>query len=212
VIPQPKYQQIIFVLLPLMYLSGAVGLHIDSVSFIFSTLTPLNLIVSLVFLIWFCPNRTPIFWLYAGVTFSVGFFVEVIGVKTGVIFGQYWYGTTLGPKILNVPITIGCNWLMLNYSANVIANKIPFPNLLKAAFAALLMTLLDVLIEPVAMKLSFWNWANDSVPFQNYGAWFLISFLLSATFFQSNISRNNRLAALLFALQVLFFLLNSFFV
>jgi uncharacterized membrane protein len=195
-----------------MYLSGVVGLQVAASAPVFRALTPLNLVVSLLFLIWFCPDRSSVFWLYCGVVFFAGFFIEVVGVKTGLVFGQYWYGQTLGTKLLNVPITIGCNWLLLNYSANIIADKIVDSKLLKATVAALFMTSLDVLIEPVAMQLDFWDWANHAVPFQNYIAWFVVSFLLSATFFYLNIPKKNRLAVLLFLLQILFFALNRCFV
>ncbi len=207
-----KYQKLVFVLLTLMYLSGAVGLQIAASTPLFRTLTPLNLVVSLAFLIWFCPNRNFVFWVYCSLVFCLGFGIEVLGVKTGLIFGQYWYGQTLGTKLFDVPLTIGCNWLLLNYSANVFADRFFTSKLLKAILAALLMTCLDVLIEPVAMQLDFWDWANHTVPIQNYVAWFVISFLLSATFFYLNVSKKNQLAGLLLLLQTLFFAFNRCFV
>ena len=35
----------------------------------------------------------------------IGFVIEVIGVKTGYVFGSYSYGDSLGFKILEVPVT-----------------------------------------------------------------------------------------------------------
>lgn len=195
-----------------MYLSGAIGLQIAASTPLFRTLTPLNLVVSLAFLIWFCPDRNPTFWTYCGIVFCLGFCIEVLGVKTGLIFGQYWYGHTLGIKLFDVPLTIGCNWLLLNYSASVVVDKFFSSKLLKATIAASLMTLLDILIEPVAMQLDFWDWANHTVPFQNYVAWFVISFSLSATFFYLNVPKKNQLAGLLLLLQILFFAFNRCFV
>ena len=207
-----KYRKLVFILLTLMYLSGAIGLQIAATTPLFRALTPLNLVVSLAFLIWFCPDRNYIFWVYCSLIFCVGFGIEVVGVKTGLIFGQYRYGQTLGTKLFDVPLTIGCNWLLLNYSANVVADKIASSKFLKATFAALLMTSLDVLIEPVAMQLDFWDWANHIVPLQNYVAWFVVSFSLSATFFYLDVPKKNQLAGFLLLLQILFFALNRYFV
>jgi uncharacterized membrane protein len=210
--PLPKYPKPIFIFLTLMYFSGVIGLHRAASAPLFQALTPLNLMVSLFFLIWFCPDRNRVFWLYCIVVLCVGFSVEVLGVKTGLIFGRYWYGQTLGTKLFNVPLTIGLNWLMLNYTANVVADKIATSRLLKSILAALLMTSLDILIEPVAMQLDFWDWANHIVPLQNYAAWFVVSLSLSATFFYLNVPKKNQLAGYLFLLQILFFALNQYFV
>jgi putative membrane protein len=38
-----------------------------------------------------------------------GFFIEAIGVNTGLIFGNYVYKTTLGWKFLETPLIIGVN-------------------------------------------------------------------------------------------------------
>jgi len=43
------------------------------------------------------------------------FFIEVLGVKTGKIFGSYFYGKSLGFKIFETPVIIGLNWIFLIY-------------------------------------------------------------------------------------------------
>jgi putative membrane protein len=54
-----------------------------------------------------------------------GFFIEAIGVNTGLIFGNYVYKTTLGWKFLETPLIIGVNWILLTCSVVYsIENKI----------------------------------------------------------------------------------------
>ncbi|MBK9792799.1 MAG: carotenoid biosynthesis protein [Sphingobacteriales bacterium] len=67
------------------------------------------------------------------------------------------------------------------------------------------MTLLDVFIEPVAIRLDFWQWQNNVIPFQNYVAWYLISFLLFLFFRRVNGAIQNRIAIIVLAIQFLFF-------
>ena len=71
------------------------------------------------------------------------------------------------------------------------------------------MTLLDILIEPVAIRLDFWSWTEGIIPLQNYVAWYVISALLFVAFFSFRFKKNNIIAPLLLILQFLFFGLNS---
>ena len=41
------------------------------------------------------------------------------------------------------------------------------------------MVMLDILIEPVAIQLDFWNWRDIDVPIQNYIMWFLAAFMIN---------------------------------
>ena len=73
---------------------------------------------------------------------------------------------------------------------------------------ALLATLFDFIIEPVAVKLGYWHWLDDgAIPFYNYTCWFFISIILLTVFRLLPFDKNNRLAVHLFIIQVLFFLL-----
>ena len=42
-----------------------------------------------------------------------GLIIEIIGVKTGFPFGDYYYGNKLGIYILNVPLVIALNWAIV---------------------------------------------------------------------------------------------------
>ena len=67
------------------------------------------------------------------------------------------------------------------------------------------MVSLDVLIEPVAIKLDFWRWQENVVPFQNYIGWYGVGFLILALYFYFLPKYENRLAELLLLLQFVFF-------
>ncbi len=201
-----QYKHLAFIILPLMYLAGIIGLNLPQTKELFKILIPFNLLVSLAALLWYHTDWNKAFVLYAISAFLIGFFIEILGVQTGIIFGHYHYGTVLGWGIWGVPLTIGCNWLMLNYFVNVIANQLTKNTILKILLAATLMTTLDFLIEPAAIELGFWHWQNNIIPTQNYIAWFLVSALISSIYFLLDFSRSNALAMLLFVLQASFFI------
>lgn len=171
----------------------------------FHLLTPYNLMFSLLVLFWKHPkwDRSSLFFFC--IIFFWGYSIEFIGVKTQLIFGAYWYGNTLGIRLFDIPLIIGINWVMLVYSTGIIANKISLPKYLQAIIAALLMVFLDFLIEPFAIKYDLWQWENNVVPFQNYVAWFITSFLMQVFFLYSKVSKQNNTAIAIFILQVLFF-------
>jgi len=192
----------------IIYIVGICGIAFTDIEqrTLFLKLTPLNLIVTTTGVLWLHNDRS-IKWMTASlIVFLTGFFIEVIGVKTGKIFGVYWYGATLGWKVMEVPVMIGLNWLLLVYLITVTLTRIksiPF----FAAVAAVVMTLLDYFIEPVAIHLDFWHWQNEQIPKQNFIAWYVISFFLFFFYRSVNKPIHNPLAPLVLIVQFLFFCL-----
>lgn len=176
----------------------------------FASLTPLNLLLTSVLLIANLSDYKLRYFIFPAIAWLVGFGIEVAGVHTKAIFGTYEYGSNLGPKLFDVPLMIGINWALLVYTAcglvrNVHAN---IPG--KALIAALFMTVLDLLIEPVAMKVGFWAWQGNVVPFRNYFAWFVVSYFLCWVFFRMHNDHTNKLAPWVFVVQVIFFAILNF--
>lgn len=213
------YRKTTFVVIILMYLAGTIGLIIPYTQPYFKLLSPLNLWVSLILLLLFHQDFNRNFILISISIFLAGFLVEVVGVHTGLIFGQYWYGQTLGTQLFGVPLVIGANWLLLIYCSSIVTQNISlylkkiFPTnpvfsslFFRAFLSASLMVSLDFLIEPVAIRLDFWHWKNEQIPSQNFQAWFLIAFVLAFVFLKGNFLKTNLLAQLLFILQLLFFI------
>jgi putative membrane protein len=193
-----------------MHLFGAIIIRGNLIEN-FILLTPVNLIVSLILLLWTHGEISKKFIFICLISFTTGFTFEFIGTKTGLIFGDYAYGETLGFQIGDVPLIIGVNWLILVYSSAAIVNYFLEKShvVLKSIISATLMVGLDFFIEPVAMKYDFWSWANDIIPIQNYIAWFIIAFFLLVITHHSVIIKN-KIAIALFIAQSLFFIILNF--
>jgi putative membrane protein len=175
----------------------------------FILLTPLNLLLSLVFMLWFHPAWSAKTWFFLAVSFTLGFAAEVFGVNTGLLFGTYTYGDVLGWKTWNTPLIIGVNWILLSYSAGTTIN-IFLPKwhwIGKGIAAALLMVGLDLFIEPAAMRLGFWSWPGNTVPLQNYLGWFAVALPILLIFAYTQGGIRNKVGVALFVLQWLFFLI-----
>lgn len=137
--------------------------------------------------------------------FILGFFSEWIGVHTGLLFGRYWYGMNLGPKLSGVPFIIGINWAMLTILASGISVKLTKNITVQALIAAGLMTGVDVLMEPVAIHNDYWHWFNEVIPLYNYLCWFAISFVGNLMLIKIAKPNLNNTSLVLFILISLFF-------
>ena len=214
-----RYPKTTFIVVALMYIVGTIGLISPFTQPYFKLASSFNLWVSLILLLLFHQEYSKSFIMTVIGIFLVGFFIEVVGVHTGIIFGKYWYGETLGTKVLGVPLVIGANWLLLIYCSatftqfffEILKKYLPKKSnldntILKSVFASFLMVCLDLLIEPVAIHLDFWHWQHEQIPTQNFQAWFLLAFVLSYIFFKEKSAKSNLMAVLLFFLQFAFFI------
>lgn len=195
-----------------MYLAGLIGLNIEATKELFRFLTPFHLLSSAAILIYFESNRSKPFWMYLAISYLIGFFIEVAGVNTGLIFGEYAYGKTLGLKIWNTPLMIGVNWFVLSFviakSLSLWSKKAVFlkNTWIFSAAGGALMTLLDFFAEPPAIYHDMWSWTSNLPPFQNYFSWFLVSAFLMFIYQKLRIEEFNPLALPILILQFFFFL------
>lgn len=173
-------------------------------------LTPINLWVSLGLLLFHERCSQPKFWLGLAGMFITGFLVEALGVATGWPFGIYAYGETLGAKWLEVPWVIGANWVMLTLASTSTVQRFTNNRKIIIPLAALLMTLLDMLIEPVAIKLDFWNWEGGVIPVSNYLSWFMVALLTCFLRIITSNNRKNPLGIWLILVQAMFFIVLNF--
>ncbi|RAR48116.1 carotenoid biosynthesis protein [Flavobacterium lacus] len=201
-----KYKlKISITLLIAFYVSGLIGILTNSSTIDFLSLTPLNLIVNMVLLLanhQFGKRNLLLIFFSIGL---LGFFIELLGVNTGIIFGEYTYGETLGWKFFETPLIIGVNWIMLTYAVvYTIGNRI-INNVVKALVCAAILVALDFLIEPVAIAYDFWSWENEVIPLKNYIAWFCISFVFCFAIAKYKNESKNDLAPFLLLFQFIFF-------
>ncbi len=209
------------VLAGVMHLAGAMGMLFWRRDW-FLMLTPFNLLVMFFLLIWTLPEKNKKIYQFFILAFLVGITTEMIGVKTGILFGQYQYGNVLGFKINGVPLLIGINWFIIVYACGMLAMKLrsiflpPCGAAGQSVFSkwigtsviidgAVLATFFDILMEPAAVKLGFWSWDNGYIPLMNYLSWFLVSVVILFIFRKTDIKQHS-FAINLLIIQALFFL------
>jgi uncharacterized membrane protein len=200
-----RFQLSLFLLIA-VYLVGIVTVllgHADGLM----QLTPYNLLFASAILLYNAEGINKKYLVWFAVVALAGYLLEVIGVHTGLIFGEYAYGSNLGIKLLEVPLIIGLNWAILVFATAAMVQHFSWPKWLKAAVAASMMLAYDFLLEPIAIRFDFWNWAGGSIPAQNYAAWWFIAFfmLLGAFYVVNNLK--NRLAIYVVGIQALFFVI-----
>jgi len=190
------------------YAAGIVGIGLLNWP-LFLQLTPFNLILSFGILYW---NHIPAdkdWWTYVAVAWAAGYLVEVAGVSTGLLFGNYAYGSVLGWKVFETPLLIGINWAMLVYLGCDAVNRWApdsWTNPARIALAAALPVALDVCIEPVAIHTGMWHWFGSDPPIQNYVGWYVVSLFISVVYYKTiRRAHRNPMAPLLLLMQVLFF-------
>jgi bisanhydrobacterioruberin hydratase len=123
---------------------------------------------------------------------ALGFAVETTGVTTGFPYGPFYYGDSLGPKVANlVPYLLPLSWvpLVLGVVAATAPRRtresrktlLPERSVSWVLSAAVLLALVDGVLDPGAAALGFWVWPEGGiyygVPITNYLGWLFSSFL-----------------------------------
>jgi uncharacterized membrane protein len=161
-----------------------------------------------------------------GLTLPLTFLAEFLGTRTGLIFGHYYYGDGLGPKILDVPVAIPIAWLTMLYPSWLLARLIVGRHRvglrfspLRAALGGLFMVGWDLSLDPaLAIGSRFWVWEGGGfylgIPFTNFVGWWFVSFVILLLFelltgpqpgqIISRIGRPNLLPFLLYQANLLF--------
>jgi uncharacterized membrane protein len=144
------------------------------------------------------------------VVFATSLIIEVIGVNTGILFGNYEYGSALGPKILHTPVLIGLNWLILIYCSAAIVNHYFTRKSMRIMAGSLLMVVYDLILEYVAPVMDMWSWDAPYPGIRNFVMWFVVAMFLHLLFQWLDLRINNKPARYLFFIQFLFLCLIAF--
>lgn len=204
----------ITIVLLIFYAIGTIGIILNPLNF--ARLTPLNLLLTMVAVMWMHPVKSIFFFVQLLFLFFASYSLEYVGVNTGLIFGKYTYGESLGVKIGNTPLLIGINWIIVVYSSLHLVQtaskklNIKLNALTAAAIGGLLMVILDLLIEQVAPKLDFWAFENLEVPLQNYTAWFFFGFTFCFWLIKSGLISDNPIGWRVYIIQMVFFAILNF--
>jgi len=208
----------------LFHTIGIIGiLFFNSESFIRTT--PVNLFLMVGLLFYTQNNKNSSFFIFFFICCITGVIVEIVGTSTGWLFGNYTYGKTLGPVIMDVPYIIGINWFIIIYCCGVCVQMLLTRLVAKLSQemgrstksikllsivvdGATLAVFFDWLMEPVAVKLGYWHWLGDGeIPLYNYFCWFVLSMLLLFVFHTLQFNKENKFAVNLLLIQAMFFLL-----
>ncbi|MCA1716528.1 MAG: carotenoid biosynthesis protein [Actinobacteria bacterium] len=124
---------------------------------------------------------------------AFGYAIETIGVATGFPYGPFYYEDSLGPKVAGlVPYLLPLSWVPL-VLGTVAATALAVPEdedvsrrrrVLWVLSAAVLLTLVDGVLDPGAASLGFWVWLDGGpyygVPVSNYLGWLFSSSVAAA--------------------------------
>jgi putative membrane protein len=194
------------VVIILFHAVGLIGLSIPVTRPLFLQIVPFHLLLMLAVIILSHHKLSSHFGIFILIIFWFGFIAEWIGVHKGWLFGNYAYGNTLGLKLFDIPLMIGVNWFLLVYAVGVTMQRIR----LKSAFfrvitGAAVLVLLDLLIEPVAIRFDYWHWVNNIIPLKNYICWFLVSACMLYVFEWFSFKKQSKVAPVLLVTEFVFF-------
>jgi putative membrane protein len=186
---------------------GLIGHSLEMSRGLMITLTPLILTLASVVVCYSLlrtGNRTSFVWCIT--TLTITYFAEIIGVKTGALFGHYHYGDVLGFKVLGVPLLIGVNWMLVILGAITLTQYLTKNVLLVPLITGLLAVAFDYILEPVAINLGYWSWSGGTPPLKNYCTWFVLAFLITLLYGELKVVVSTTLPRFYLVVQTVFFL------
>ncbi|HON19530.1 MAG TPA: carotenoid biosynthesis protein [Salinivirgaceae bacterium] len=173
------------------------------------------------------PNYYFLSWLFALITFIIliaahtpwthksaaslaligiaGWTIEAIGVNTGLIFGHYQYGNSLGFKIAETPLMMAINWIFMIYLVSMVLKDRITNTFHFLTIGGLTMVFYDLLLEPFAIRFDLWNWQDKNPPLQNFIGWFLVSIPMLYVCKKTLQQSKNELADTILLTQIFFY-------
>jgi putative membrane protein len=120
------------------------------------------------------------------VTAGGGLLVEAAGTATGVPFGAYSYGDTLGPAVLGVPWVIPLAWTMMAWPAWLVACRLVRRTAARVAVGGWALASWDVFLDPQMVAAGHWRWHSPSptlpglaaIPVTNYASWLAVALVM----------------------------------
>jgi putative membrane protein len=201
-------RKIVISFFALFYVVGFSGTVISYTHTFFLMLFPWAILLSFLAVLLFNEHEFDLKTLITiFITAVSGFFIEVAGISTHQIFGNYTYGGTLGIKIFDTPLIIGVNWALLVFATGSLVEPLLLPVPVKILLASLLMVIYDILMEFTAPLLGMWTWENETIPVRNYIAWFLIALVFHSAYKLLRVKTGSSLAFPVLIYQALFFVL-----
>ena len=186
---------------------GILGLAIPFSHDFFRYLIPVNILLTTLLILVYHRPATLRFILVTLLVAFLGYASEVAGVKTGYLFGDYSYGSILGPKLAEVPVIMGLNWVLMVYGGLAVASRTGTGIIPVCLLSAVLVTASDLIVEQFAILTGMWTWAGGAPPLRNYLGWFLTSFILSLLYYRMVQQGTRKVAIHIFIYQMILFIL-----
>lgn len=116
---------------------------------------------------------------YLIITLLFGYFIELLGVKTGWPFGEYVYDDSLGINLFGVPLIVPFAWAMMAHPVLVAARKVTMK--WTFLYGGALMAAWDLFLDPQMVAAGRWTWVVDGahvpfspeIPLSNLFGWLL---------------------------------------
>ena len=193
----------------IFYSVGLLGFIIPLTRDVFKIITPFALLLCVYLLAIFSQDFNKKGAIALILIYFFGLFAEIIGVNTGNIFGNYYYGSSLGPKVWGTPLLIGINWIFLAYTTASIVDDIFSISWLTLFLAPSIMVGYDFILERAASIMDMWYWEQGYAQLRNYISWYVLGFMMISLIKIADIKTKNPLSGILLLSQFLFLLLVS---
>lgn len=108
--------------------------------------------------------------------------VELVGVETGLPYGEFAYGVELGPMLFGlVPVGLPVFFFPIVLNSYLLCLLLLGPRarqmVVRVPVVAACVVALDVVLDPAAVSLGFWSYAGGGpfygVPLSNFAGWVL---------------------------------------
>ena len=123
---------------------------------------------------------------FLGISLTLGWGIEALGVATQFPFGDYSYSDALGPALLGVPFVIPMAWAMMAYPCLLATQRMVGQGLAAALIGGFLFASWDLFLDPQMVGEGYWVWNTvdwtlpgiDGIPLQNFLGWLLTACVL----------------------------------
>ena len=103
---------------------------------------------------------------------GIGVAAELIGVRTGRLFGRYRYSGGLGPRVSGVPVLAAAAWALMARPAWVVAGRLARRRAARVPLAAGGLTGWEGFLDPRRVRAGYWSWpaggTYEGVPLSNF--------------------------------------------
>ncbi|MDZ7689330.1 MAG: bisanhydrobacterioruberin hydratase [Halobacteriales archaeon] len=129
--------------------------------------------------------------------------VEVVGVSTGVPYGDFSYGVSLGPMVGGVPVALPVFFIPLVVNAYLLCllllGERASSRTVRIGVVIPTVVVMDLVLDPGAVALGFWSFAEGGVfygvPLSNYAGW-TVSAVVTVVLLDASFDREALLARL----------------